>query len=203
LKKGWTGLQVWTWVTTLLLLSVHVLKGQAPDFRVQVLDSRHHPVNAASVELIFEQQSQTAMTDLDGFATFANLPTGKYRVRVNAYSFREWIRDQDIADKQQPPLLVTLRQSSLGCEPRYWIDYDNKPGPQVRGQITNIETGKSIRGIRIDLYRSGEKKPFVTTRSGKKSLSLLLTAHHNRSEPIQALLGTHSEMLTPALHQIA
>lgn len=163
--------QVNAWVSKLLLFTlVQVLAAQDSQFRVQVLDSLHHSVNPAKVELVSDRDSQTASTDLNGMASFSNLPFGRYKVRVSESGFIVWLRDLDYTAPQERPLLVTLRLGSLGCEPHYWIEYDNGPGPQVRGMVINAESGKGIRGLKIDLRHPGDKKPIITMRSQKKGV---------------------------------
>jgi len=103
-------------------------------------------------------------------ASFADLPPGRYQMRIEAYGFARLVRDEDVTAQQERPVLVTLKPAVLGCAPHYWIDYDDRPGSHVRGMVLDGESGKGIRGVKIQLRLPGEKKPIVNLRSRGKSM---------------------------------
>lgn len=157
-------------LSTLLFLSVQALAGQDLLFRIHVVDPLHENVKAARIDLISGRDSRTAFADVNGVATFVNLNSGTSNIRIAAYGFTTWVRDQDIKVQQDRPLLVTLKPAVLSCDPHFSIEYDNRPGSLVRGVVIDSKSGNGIRGIKIQLRLPDGKKPLVTLRSQKKGL---------------------------------
>ena len=139
-----------------------------PLFRVHIVSPLHENVTEARIEVSSGQASRTAFTDADGTAIFANLPSGNYKIRIEAFTFKTWTGNEDITTEQERPLLVTLQPGVLSCEPPDQIEYNNKPGPPVQGMVVDGISGRGIRGMRIEWRRPGEKKPMLTVRSMKK-----------------------------------
>jgi hypothetical protein len=157
-------------LSTLLFPSVQALAGQDLQFRVHVVDPQYENVERARVDIVSDRESRTASTGVDGTVTFANLRSGRYNMRVGAPGFTLWVRDQDITAQQERPLVVTLKPGVLSCEPHYSIEYDNQPGSPVRGMVIASESGKGVRGLKIQLWLPDEKTPIVTLLSQKKGL---------------------------------
>ena len=139
-----------------------------PLFRVHIVSSLHENVAKAKIEVSSGRASQTAFTDADGTANFANLSSGNYKIRIEAFTFKIWTGKEDIATEQERPLLVTLQPGVLGCEPPDQIEYNNKPGPPVQGMVVDSISRHGLRGMRIEWRRPGEKNPMLTVRSMKK-----------------------------------
>src|SRR4051794_34980304 len=121
-----------------------------PLFRVHIVSPLHENVTKARIEVSSGQASRIAFTDADGTAIFANLPSGNYKIRIEAFTFKTWTGNEDITAEQERPLLVTLQPGVLGCEPPDRIEYNNKPGPPVQGMVVDGRSRNGLREMRIE-----------------------------------------------------
>jgi uncharacterized surface anchored protein len=157
-----------------MFLPIWASPGQEAEFRVHVVDPQYENVANAVVQLVSVQESRTATTDAVGAATFVNLPSGRYDIRISAYGFVVWqSRNYDVTVPQKGPMLATLRFGTTGsCDPPYRIEYDNRHSrdPPVRGVIIDADSRKSIRGATLHFRLMDEKKPELILRSQNKGV---------------------------------
>lgn len=108
----------------------------------------------------------------DGSAVFANLVPGTYDVEVFARGFLpQTFHDVRAPRSDLKAFDVTLQvgSSSEQCGTMNLVDYDNSRlwRIPVSGRIKEEDRDEPVRGARVYLFKTGEKRAVASTRSDK------------------------------------
>jgi hypothetical protein len=141
------------------------------DFNVLVTDPAGAVVVGATVKLLSPLGAVDSKTDRNGLVQFENVRSGSYELRITEPGFVERVLRRFVVPLETPDPVRVVLQVIAGpvesCSANQTVDYApaNSGRPRLSGRVKDVDSGKGVAGVRLQLILLGRRGTTLMTES--------------------------------------